>query len=142
LSDGKPIPAKTRLFLGREDAWDHTEAELDAEGRFEFRGVPAEAVGLSVRIAGYKFSKRNASPDWLNGGLVGRVDGDIVDLTLLMEPGQWRYNGDEGETPSGQSHPRDKPLRGANLRFTAAHPPADGSFASSSSIHLTSRLLV
>jgi uncharacterized GH25 family protein len=115
LSDGKPVPPKTRLFLGREDAWDHTEAELDAEGRFEFRGVPAEAVGLSVRITGYKFSKRNASLDWLNGGLVGRVDGDIGDLTLLMEPGQWRFNGDEGEAPNGQSQPRDKPLRGAKL---------------------------
>jgi uncharacterized GH25 family protein len=115
LSDGKPIPAKTRLFLGREDAWDHTEAELDAEGRFEFRGVPAEAVGLSVRVAGYKFSKRNASLDWLNGGLVGRVDGDIIDLTLLMEPGQWRYNGDEGEPPGGENQPRNKALRGAKL---------------------------
>jgi hypothetical protein len=115
LSDGKPIPPKTRLFLGREDAWDHTEAELDADGRFEFRGVPAESVGLSVRIKGYKFSKRNASLDWLNGGLVGRVDGEINDLTLVMDPGQWRYNGDEGEAPSGESQPRDKPLRGAKL---------------------------
>lgn len=115
LSDGKPVPAKTRLFLGREEAWDHVEAELDAEGRFEFRGVPAEAVGLSVRIPGYKFSKRNASLDWLNGGLVGRVDGDTGELTLLMEPGQWRFNGEEGEAPNGESQPRDKPLRGTKL---------------------------
>lgn len=115
LSDGKAVPAKTRLFLGRQDAWDHTEAELDAEGRFEFRDVPAGSVGLSVRIKDYKFSKRNASLDWLNGGLVGRVDGDIGDLTLLMEPGQWRYNGDEGEAPNGESQPREKPLRGAKL---------------------------
>lgn len=115
LSDGKPVPAKTRLFLGREEAWDHAEAELDAEGRFEFRGVPAEAVGLSVRIPGYKFSKRNASLDWLNGGLVGRVDGNTGELTLLMEPGQWRFNGEEGEAPNGESQPRDKPLRGAKL---------------------------
>jgi hypothetical protein len=115
LSDGKPIPENTRMFLGREGAWDHAEATLDAEGRFEFKGVPAESVGLSVRIPGYKFSKRNASLDWLNGGLVGRVNGDIPDLTLLMEPGEWRCNGDEGEAPDGESQPRDKPLAGAKL---------------------------
>ena len=28
LSDGKPIPAKTRIFIGREDAWDHAETML------------------------------------------------------------------------------------------------------------------
>jgi len=112
LADGKPIPAQTRLSLGREDAWDHAEAVLDAEGHFEFRGVPAESVGLNVRVPGYKFSKLNASLDWLNGGLVGRVDGDILDLTLLLEPGVWRYNGDEGDAPNGDSYPQDKPLRG------------------------------
>jgi hypothetical protein len=112
LSDGARVPKGTRLFLGREPAWDHTEAMIDEDGRFEFRGVPEESVGLSVRVTGYKFSKRNASLDWLNGGLIGRVDGDIPDLTLLMEPGQWRYNGEEGEPPSGESQPGEKPLRG------------------------------
>jgi len=115
LSDGMPVPPNTRLLLGREQAWDHTEAVLDADGRFEFTDVPAEPVGLSVRIKGYKFSKRNPSLDWLNGGLVGRVTGDTTELTLLMEPGEWRYNGEEGEAPGGQSQPRDKPLRGATL---------------------------
>jgi len=115
LSDGQPVPPNTRLFLGREQAWDHTEATLEADGRFEFTDVPPEEVGLSVRIKGYKFSKRNPSLDWLNGGLVGRVTGDVTDLTLLLEPGQWRYNGEEGEPPGGQSQPRDQPLRGAQL---------------------------
>jgi hypothetical protein len=115
LSDGKPVPDQTRIFLWREKAWDHAEAVLDAGGRFEFRGVPAEPVGLNVRIKGYKFSKRNPSLDWLNGGLVGRVDGDITDLTLLMEPGEWRYDGEEGGAPDGESQPREKPLRGVRL---------------------------
>lgn len=51
--------------------------------------------------------------DWLNGGLVGRVTGDLPDLTLLMEPGEWRCNGGEGKSPSSQSQPRGQPLRGA-----------------------------
>ena len=115
LSDGKPVPADTQIMLGREDAWDHLEAILDSEGRFDFTGVPSESVGLSVRIKGYKYSKRNASLDWLNGGMVGKVSGDIIDLIVLMERGEWRYNGDEGEPPNGESQPRDKPLRGAKL---------------------------
>ena len=114
FTDDHRVPAGTRLFLGREDAWDHTEALVAEDGRFEFRNVPAESVGLSVRVPGYKFSKKNASLDWGNGGLVGHVTGDIPDLTLLMEPGSWRYNGEEGEPPGGESQPREKPLRGVN----------------------------
>lgn len=113
LSDGKPIPPDTRLLLGREQAWDHTEARLGPDGRFAFTGVPEESVSISVRVKAYKFSKRNRSLDWLNGGMVGRVDGDTEDLLILLEPGQWRYNGEEGEPPNGDSQPRDKPLRGA-----------------------------
>jgi hypothetical protein len=116
LSDGKPVPPETRLFLGREDAWDHTEATLDADGHFEFQGVPAESVGLSVRIKGYKFSKRNPSLDWLNGGIVGRVTRDMTDLTLLMEPGEWRHNREEEDAPANiERQPRNLPLRGLKL---------------------------
>jgi len=117
LSDGKPVPAGTRMFFGRENAWDHTELALDEQGTFELTGVPEESVSLSVRIKGYKFSKRNPSLDWLNGGIVGRIDGDITGLTLLMEPGEWRYNGvEEEDLPAGaDSQPREKPLRGVPL---------------------------
>lgn len=66
------------------------KATLDAEGRFEFTDVPAGLVSMSARIKGYRFSKQNPSLDWLNGGIVGQVTSDITDLTLLMEPGEWR----------------------------------------------------
>jgi protocatechuate 3,4-dioxygenase beta subunit len=117
LSDGKNIPPKTRLFLGREKAWDHTEVMLDESGHFEFKGVPSEPIGLSVRIKGYKFSKKNPSLDWLNGGIVGTVTGDIKDLVILMEPGEWRYNArDQEDMPTGgDSQPYSRPLRGAGL---------------------------
>ena len=116
LSDGKPVPADTRLFLGREGAWDHTEAVLDADGGFEFNGVPAESISLSIRIKGYKLSKRNPSLDWLNGMIIGRLTGDLTDLVLSMEPGEWRFNGEEGDPPvEGDRQPRDQPLRGAKL---------------------------
>lgn len=116
LSDGKPIPPHTRLLLSRENAWDHTEMELDPQGRFEFTGVPAEPVGISVRIKGYKFSKRNPSLDWLNGGIVGTVTTNETNLVFLLEPGQWRFNEEKQDLPSGaDSQPYAKPLSGAKL---------------------------
>lgn len=116
LSDGKPIPAGTHLMLGRERAWDTTQVALAANGSFEFTNVPAESVSVSVRIKGYKFSKRNPSLDWLNDCILGRVTGNMTNLDFLMEPGKWRYNGEEGSPPDGApEQPRNLPLRSARL---------------------------
>jgi len=112
LSDGQPVPPNTRLFLGREQAWDHTEVALDQNGRFEFRGIPDESVTLSVRIKGYAFSKRNPSLDWPNGSIAGRVDKDIENLTLLMDPGERRFYRDEEIPAEAERQPGTKPLRG------------------------------
>ena len=113
LNDGNPVPAGTRLLLSRQEAWDHSEVVLDAGGRFEFRTVPAGSVSLSLRLKGYKFSKKNPSLDWLNGGIVGKVDQDITNLTLIMEPGVLLSTPDPKDLPEGVDiQPRDKPLRG------------------------------
>jgi hypothetical protein len=113
LSDGQPVPPNTRLLLGRRRAWDYTEVEPDANGRFEFAGVPPESVNLSVRISGYRFSRSNPSLDWLNGRIVGSVNADVTDLTLLLEPGQWQFGDARKELPAGAYlPPYDKPLRG------------------------------
>jgi hypothetical protein len=112
LSDGKPVPPDTRLLLGREEAWDHTEVVLDPRGSFEFLGVPDESVSLSVRIKGYAFSKGNPSLDWPNGSIVGRIEKDMENLTLLMDPGDRRFYRDD-EIPSDvERQPGNKPLRG------------------------------
>jgi hypothetical protein len=87
LSDEKPIPAKTRLLLGREDAWDTVSVELDAEGRFEVGGLPTERYSLSVNLKGYEISSKNHSSDSQNPGrLIGMIDQDIDGLKILMEP--------------------------------------------------------
>lgn len=115
LSDGKPIPPGTKLLLSREKAFDSSEVTLAANGQFEFTGVPVESVSLSVRIKGYKFSKKNPSLDWLNGRILGRVTGDMTNLVFLMEPGAWQFN-QEGDRPDGaDAYPADKPLRGIKL---------------------------
>ena len=111
LSDGRAVPEGTRLLLTRAQAWDYREVFLDQEGRFEMRGVPPESVALGIRVPGYKFSRKNRSLDLLNGRLVGRVDRDIDDLVILLEPGNWNDQG-HGEAPNGESQPSDKPLFG------------------------------
>jgi hypothetical protein len=118
LSDGKPIPPDTRLHLSREMAWDHTEVTLDANGAFQVIGVPEEPISINVRVKGYKFSKRNPSLDRLNGSILGRVDGDLKDLTLLMEPDEGRPNREPEDLhlfEGPDSQPGNKPLRGARL---------------------------
>ena len=53
----------------------------------------------------------------IEAAVVGIVDRDISDLTLVLDPGEWQYNGREEEDrpPGVESQPRDQPLRAAKL---------------------------
>jgi hypothetical protein len=86
LSDGKPIPPRTRLLISREDAWDTQRVDLDQEGRFEIAGLPTERYSLSVRIRGYRLSPKNHGIDPQNHRLLGTIDQDIDTLKILFEP--------------------------------------------------------
>jgi hypothetical protein len=111
LSDGARIPARTRLWFAREEAWDAIQVDLDDLGGFEIHGVPPEAVSIGLHLPGYRMAGRNPNLDWLNGKIIGRVDRDIVDLTIVLEPGEWK--GGRDDPPSGRNpYPRDVPLRG------------------------------
>jgi uncharacterized RDD family membrane protein YckC len=111
LTNGEPAPAQTRLLLAR--GGDYAEATLDDHGRFQFLSVPAESVCLSARLKGYKFTRSNPSLDWLNDQIIGTVDRDITNLTLVMEPGEFHYSSNHEDVPEGTDlQPRDKPLRG------------------------------
>ena len=88
LSDGQPIPPGTLLLLSRRNVRDVSQQELGLDGSFKFSDVPAESVGLNVRVKGYKFSKRNPSLDWLNGGIVGKVEGDTTGLICIAGTGR------------------------------------------------------
>ena len=88
LADGAAVPEHTRVLLGRPAAWDTATVEVPADGRFDFTNVPAETLTVDTRVAGYRFSERNASLDRLNPfQLVGRLDADKTNLILLLEPG-------------------------------------------------------
>jgi len=89
LSDGKPIPAHTRVSVSRNWAWDRQMTEVDGEGRFTFEGLPSEIYSVYSPVQGYRLSPKNecASP-YNPGSLEGRVDRDVSDLTVLYEPGE------------------------------------------------------
>lgn len=88
LADGKPLPPQTRLMLDRSQAWDFSLATLDADGYFEFEGTPEEQVAIYMRVNGYRFSEKNPNIDSNRHELIGRVTGDISNLTILLEPGK------------------------------------------------------
>jgi hypothetical protein len=87
LTDGKPVPKDTRLMLGREEAWDHQMAALDADGRFEFTGVPEEGMDFIVQVPGYRLAPgRNRFQQTRNGTLATFVDKDRLDVEIFLEP--------------------------------------------------------
>lgn len=113
-ADGQPLPSRAHIYLGLEDAWDNQDIRADDEGWFEFLGVPAESLSLSVRVTGYRISAKNPSKDWLNDGrIVGRLTGNVEDFIIHLERGP-RFGQNEGP-PDNDRQPRDKPLRGAKL---------------------------
>ena len=115
LSDSNSIPANTRLVIGRRDAWDSRAIELPADGRFDVNHVPPESLSIGVRLKGYRPSARNASLDRMNPfGLVGFINGDKTNLTILLEPGDIL----RGEFSHGSMEdlPENQPLYGIEER--------------------------
>lgn len=115
VADGKPLPSNTRLNLSLENGYDNQQVTLKEDGLFEFKGLPADSVSLSLRVRGYRISGKNPSKDWLNEGLiVGKMQGDIDNFVIHLEPGD-RFDRGEGPAQGEDRQPRDKPLRGAKL---------------------------
>jgi hypothetical protein len=113
LSDGQPVPQNTRLFVGREAAWDSRNVLLNPDGTFDLAGIPPESLSLSLNVRGYHMSYKNKSLDRLNGGsITGCVETDTY-LEILFEPGQFQAP-DFNNLPGGVEWiPKDKPLQGA-----------------------------
>jgi hypothetical protein len=112
MADSQMLPARTRLSLSLEDAWDSQEVRVDDDGWFQFLGVPASSVSLSLRVKGYRISAKNPSKDWLNEGMVvGRLTANMDYFIIHLEPGE-RFDRSDGP-PNNDRQPRDKPLKGA-----------------------------
>jgi uncharacterized GH25 family protein len=113
LSDGQPVPGRTRIYLSLENGSDSKNTTLDPDGWFEFLGVPADQVSITLRIPGYRVSAKNPSKDWLNEGrLVGRLEKAWEEFFIHLEPGPAFSRGDG---PTENRQPRDKPLQPAKI---------------------------
>jgi RNA polymerase sigma factor (sigma-70 family) len=97
FADGKPWPANAEVLASADHADGSIRTKPDRSGRFTLAGLPQGQVSIcgyfpddkSYAPAGYHVSARNLCLDPLNPWLlVGRVDGDVADLTILFEPGE------------------------------------------------------
>ncbi len=92
-SDGKPLPRGAALWVWYANVGGSVALELDDRGRFEWKSVPEGRVRLQVvfdrnpAAGSYRVSARNKCRDPLiTNRLEGRLDHDITDLTILVEP--------------------------------------------------------
>jgi hypothetical protein len=97
FADGKAIPERTQVLASCENAVGLLRAKVDAQGRFQLLGLPESEVDVCVRFPdiqtwlppGYRLSTRDKCVDPLNPyRLVGKLDRDVDDLTILFEPGE------------------------------------------------------
>jgi hypothetical protein len=88
LSDGKSVPANTRMLFSREDAWDTQTVTVGQDGSFDASGIPHGIISITASAPGHRVSDKNKSLEPLNRfSLQGLVDKDIENLIILLEPG-------------------------------------------------------
>jgi RNA polymerase sigma factor (sigma-70 family) len=97
FADGKPLTANVEVQAGAENADGQLRAKPDRSGQFRLAGLPEGRVWIVAYFpddkfyapAGYHVSAKNKCLDPLNPyTLIGRVDRDVTDLTILFEPGE------------------------------------------------------
>jgi uncharacterized GH25 family protein len=94
LSDGKPVPQDSTLFLGHEKSWAGHNKTLEPNGEFRFEGLHPGEIRCTLRMPGYRLAKLNRSYNDLNGGeLLATLAESVTGLDLLMEPGDRDNNG-------------------------------------------------
>ena len=117
LSDGNPVPPNTKVMISRGQAWDWTQVTVDGQGAFEARNLPSEEYKISYRIPGYHMSELNLSLDPLNqDGLMGMIEEDISGLTILMEPGDYKWKQSDSDAGNRYSLIKSQPIRGAKVK--------------------------
>ncbi|GMV90570.1 MAG: hypothetical protein AMXMBFR82_03480 [Candidatus Hydrogenedentota bacterium] len=115
LSDGGALPRDVRMMISRELAWDWLEVPVDESGHFEAHNLPSEEYTIGCRIPDYHLSPKNYSLDPLNKfSLMGRIDADIADLTLLFEPGKFEWQQAPQEASTRYTELKSEPIQGAD----------------------------
>jgi hypothetical protein len=93
LTDGKSIADGMRMMIGSMEARDSQSAALPADGRFDFENLPTGEYNLSPAVKGYHLSDKNPNLSWT---IEGRVDGDLDNFIILLDPGRESYKGRYG----------------------------------------------
>jgi len=96
-SDGKAVPNDILVTVWCEHVAGGMEMKLTDTGWFELSGLPGGLVTIDVNCStdppatGYRVSAQNKCRNpQMTSMLQGRVDHDIKDLTILLEPGSER----------------------------------------------------
>jgi hypothetical protein len=90
LTDGKPIADGMHMNISATEAWDSQSSPLPSDGRFDFRNVPTGEYALFPSVKGYHLSDKNPNLSWT---IEGRIDTDIDDFIILLDPGKENYAG-------------------------------------------------
>jgi hypothetical protein len=112
LSDGKPFPRATALWVSLTDGLDRQTVPVDADGSFGISGIPPSSLELDVSVNGYRLSDQNPSRHpYIPGRLIGRVASDVDDFVIHLEPSS-NSRRQDAMTSRGSEN---EPLRGAKL---------------------------
>jgi hypothetical protein len=85
LSDGRNIPAGTRVLLSAERWWDFQTAILGKDGDFEFIGIPTGNYFVSPSVKGYEMPN---APE----GLETVIDRDLNGVLITLNPSDQRHS--------------------------------------------------
>jgi RNA polymerase sigma factor (sigma-70 family) len=107
FSDGKAVPDDLELIVGSANVAGDLKLHPGPDGRFKFTGLPAGSVSLFVNFRDhpflgpgpYRFSEKNrcVNPEFPKE-VEGRLDDDVTDLTLLLDPAaQTKLSPDESD---------------------------------------------
>jgi hypothetical protein len=100
VADKKPLPQNCVVAAGRPGAGGWVYSRLDTNGHFRLKGLPRGTIAVHVELLwtvnppsypvpppGYRLSAQNACLDpTTRSELVGQLDHDKTDLTILLEP--------------------------------------------------------
>jgi hypothetical protein len=121
-ADSKPVPGGTTFWASIEHTGGSVELRVSDTGQFEWKGLPDGLVTLKVvfRAApaelGYRVSAQNKCLSPFHKNLLeGRLDHDITDLTILLEP-------DRGSDPEFRSLREVDPALAADFNDAKAGP--------------------
>ena len=84
--DGKPLPKKLKLLLGRDPAWDLIAIPVSSDGLFEIAGLPPETYEINLRSRKLEIVAKEINRQLLSPTSIGiYLDETITDLVIPVQ---------------------------------------------------------